>query len=94
MQGGAAAELVGRALGDDVDHAAGCAVAVAGRSRATQHFDVVDGFGRHPVHVAPGVSLAPPAVAHRLAAVDRLAVDEDQRVLVLSVCRGQVHWRR
>ncbi|SST07690.1 Uncharacterised protein [Acinetobacter baumannii] len=68
-------------LGDDVHHAARRAVAVARRRRAADHFDALDLVGRHPVGVAAAVALAAPAVAHRVARADRLAVDQDQGVL-------------
>ncbi|MNM37504.1 hypothetical protein D3C81_482410 [compost metagenome] len=68
-------------LGDDVDHPAGRAVTVAGSSGATDDLDSLDLVGRHPVGVATAVTLAAPAVAHRVAAADRLAVDQNQGVL-------------
>ncbi len=77
----AAAERVGRALGDDVDHPAHGAGTVARRSRATEDLDALDFLGRHPVGLAAGVAVAVPAVAHGVARGGRLAVDEDQGVL-------------
>ncbi|MNP13420.1 hypothetical protein D3C76_1057010 [compost metagenome] len=67
-------------LGDDVDHPAHGPGAIAGRGRATDHFDALDLVGRHPVGITARVALASPAVAHRTAAADRLAIDQDQGV--------------
>ncbi len=63
-------------FGDDIHHAAGGAVAVAGGGRAANHFDTFDYLRRHPAGIAAGVALAAPAKAHGVAAGDRLAVDQ------------------
>ncbi len=67
-------------FGDDIYHAARRAVAVAGRRRATKHFDTFNHLRRHPVGVASGVALAAPAQTHRVTAGDGLAVNQDQGV--------------
>ncbi|MNO53188.1 hypothetical protein D3C76_436260 [compost metagenome] len=80
VQADAALELIGRALGDDVDHPAHGAGAVTRRRRPAQDLDALDRFGRHPVGFATGVTVAVPAVAHGVTGAGRLAVDEDQGV--------------
>ena len=80
-QADAAAKLVADAFGADVDHAAHRAGAVAGGSRAAQHFDFFNHFRRHPVGVAARVAHAAAAVAFGVAGVDGFAVDEDQCVV-------------
>ncbi|MNG96054.1 hypothetical protein D3C79_551080 [compost metagenome] len=76
----AALERLGGPLGDDVDHPAHGARAVARRRGAAQDFDALDRLGRHPVGFATGVAVAVPAVAHGVARAGRFAVDEDQGV--------------
>lgn len=52
VHGHVAVGLAGGLLGDDVDHPAHGAGAVAGGSRAADHFDALDLVGGHPVGVA------------------------------------------
>jgi hypothetical protein len=78
--GNGAAELVARALGDDVDHPAHGSRAIARGGRATQDLDALDLLGRHPVGLATGIAVAVPAIAHGIARGGRLAVDQDQGV--------------
>ncbi len=73
-------QVAGRALGDDVDHAAGGTGAIACRRRAAQHFDALDHFRRHPVGVTAGIALAAAPHAHGIACADALAIDQDQGV--------------
>ena len=75
-----AVPLIAGFFGDDIHHAAGGAVAVAGGGRAANHFDTFDHLRWHPAGIAAGVALAAPAKAHGVAAGDRLAVDQDQGI--------------
>ena len=75
-----AVPLVVEFFGDDVYHAACRAVAVARGCRTADHFDTLDHLRRHPAGIAAGVALAAPAQTNRVAAGDRLAVDQDQGV--------------
>ncbi len=75
-----AVQRIAGLLGDDVDHAARGAVAVARGGRAAQHFDAFDHFRRHPGGITARVALAAPALTHRVAAGGRFAVDQNQGV--------------
>ncbi len=75
-----AVPLVVEFFGDDVHHATCRAIAVAGRSRAADHFDAFDHLRRHPAGITAGIALATPAQTDGVAAGDRLAVDQDQGV--------------
>ncbi|CFO05117.1 Uncharacterised protein [Bordetella pertussis] len=79
--GDGAGGAIGGALGDDVDHAAHGPGTVAGGGRAADHFDALDFLGGHPVGVPARVPVAVPAIAHRIARGDGLAVDQDEGVL-------------
>ncbi|MNH01051.1 hypothetical protein D3C79_602610 [compost metagenome] len=81
VQADAPFQLVGRTLGDDIDHPAHGAGAVACGGRATQDLDALDRFGRHPIGFTPSITVTVPAIAHSVARAGWLAVDEDQRVL-------------
>ena len=61
------AEFLGRALGDDIHHAAHRAGAVPCGRRASQHLDALDFVGGHPIAVATGIALAGTGVTHGVA---------------------------
>ncbi len=80
VQADAALELVGGALGDDIDHPAHGAGAVTCGRRATEDLDALDRFCWYPVGFTAGIAVAVPAIAHGIACAGWLAVDEDQGV--------------
>ena len=75
-----AVPLVVEFFGNYVHHATCRTVAVARGGRTADHFDALDHLRRHPAGIAAGVTLAAPAQTNRVAAGDRLAVDQDQGV--------------
>ena len=72
--------LVAAAFGDDIHHAARCAVAVTRRRRAAQNFNTLNHLRWYPGGIAAGIALAAPAQTHGVAAAHRFAVNQDQGV--------------
>ncbi|MNS74759.1 hypothetical protein D3C72_1082430 [compost metagenome] len=72
--------LVVEFFGDDIHHAARCAVTVTRGRRATNDFDALNHFRRHPAGIATGIAFAAPAQTDGVTAGDRFAVDQDQGV--------------
>ena len=67
-------------FGDDIDHAARGAVAVAYRRRSTNDFNALDQLRWDPVGIAAGIALAAPAQADGVTAGDRFAINQDQGI--------------
>ncbi len=75
-----AVPFVAAFFGDDIHHAASRTVAIACRGRTAQHFNTFDHFWWHPGGIAAGITLAAPALTHRVTAGYRFAVDQNQGV--------------
>ena len=67
-------------FGDDIDHAARGAVAVADRRRSTNDFNALNQLRWDPVGIAAGIALAAPAQADGVTAGDRFAINQDQGI--------------
>ncbi len=67
-------------FGDDIHHAASCAIAIACRGRTAQHFNTLNHFRWNPGGIAAGITLAAPALAYGVTAGNRFTVDQNQGV--------------
>ena len=68
-------------FGHDVDDPAHRAITIARRRRAADHIDMIDHLRWHPTGIAAGVTIAAPAIPHRVTAGHRFTIDQHQRIL-------------
>ncbi|SBG58198.1 Uncharacterised protein [Klebsiella pneumoniae] len=68
-------------FGHDVNDPAHRAITIARRRRAADHIDMIDHLRWHPTGIAAGVTIAAPAIPHRVTAGHRFTIDQHQRIL-------------